>query len=216
MKFNKIFVFITVIVASILCVFACSSMQTAGAPDIGGKVAETRAIPRFPVRQFSVEVDLYDQDQIGFVMAPLGYFPAAKFNVDFNIKGFTFCMATINDNTKNSVVFRLYNWKETYKDTVNSEPIVVITKRDIQQNENVTFEVDDGVAPPGTYLWTLTEAVQRDPDSVLSIYSQNPKPEYNTNAVFFINGYESNDCYHKVIIGGVRAEPVIVESAEGE
>ena len=209
MKTKKCLFFFVVTVGMLFAI-ACSSTPKAGPvlPDIGGKVSEGRSIPINPVRLYLVEVELLDQSQTGFFFAPGGRSAGAKFEADFNIRNFTFVMTTWYNNTKNSFVFRLYNWNETYKETVNGDPIVVITKRNLQENELVTFDVDEGVAPPGTYLWTISDAEQKDPDACVAMYTQLPNPEYKVNAVFFADGYETDEFYHKAIIGGVRAPRV--------
>lgn len=189
-----------------LTVVACGSTPaTSGPPDIGGRVADGDT--RYPVRKFMVQISWWDNN---LNPPPLLYpgkgVAATKFDADFHIKSISMMMPTIHENQVNSAVFRLYKWNNSYNATVNSDPIVVVTKRNITNNEIVVFEINEGVAPPGTYLWTVSEATSRNPDACVAVWTAIPAPDLVVaeNTVFFYNGIETDEFLFKSIINGIR------------
>ena len=126
----------------------------------------------------------------------------AKFEVDFNVKCLTFQMPTWKSDTVNHAVFRLYKWDGDYNTTVSGQPVAEFRRENIKDNEHVVFEIDEGAAPAGTYLWTISDAVCETEGGDVGIwYASAQSSVLEKSAEFFFNGRASKN-YYKVRING--------------
>jgi len=127
----------------------------------------------------------------------------AKFTVDFTIDGITLWMPTSYDDEGNYAVLKLFKWDTDYNTTVASVPVATFKRDDIGNNEQVTFEIDEDLAPAGTYLWLIDDAASNLPDCNVGMWCVRTKDDVLEDGVeFFYNDQPTDRWLYKFIVGG--------------
>ncbi|MCL2622404.1 MAG: hypothetical protein FWD31_01960 [Planctomycetaceae bacterium] len=128
--------------------------------------------------------------RIPLQLSPPGAKGGAKFTVDFNVAEITvLCPNWANNDS--DMIFHLYRWDTDYDTTIATEPLWTDAKTGIgyPDNGNIGFEIDDGIAPPGTYLWIL-EGVNSTPGFWAE---SNAATGDDSDVVFFYQGESVKD-----------------------
>ena len=131
-------------------------------------------------------------------LTPHGTKGGAKFTADFTVTDVVVtCPNWGNDDS--DMIFYLYRWDTDYETTLASEPVWVDSKTGIgyRDNGNIEFEIDDGVAPAGTYLWIL-EGINSTPGFWIESEAELGD---DPDAVFFYKGKVINEYIRSRVCG---------------
>ena len=131
-------------------------------------------------------------------LTPTGTRGGAKFTADFTITAVTILCPNWA-NADSDMVFYLYKWDTDYDTTIAAKPVWTDfeTGKGYQDNGMLDFEIRDGVAPAGTYLWLL-EGVNSTPGFWAESQA---KVGDDPNVVFFYQGKPTSDSIVSSVYG---------------
>jgi len=214
---KKIFALTMILLLVMLAVAACAEKPSDsgstegvagdGATERNGKdpAEEQTEIPA-PKKQY-IDMDLMVVGS-GTGNVPLQIWKAgdtagAKFKADFTVTEVdVVCPSFTNEDAV--MAFKLYKWDTDYETTVAAEPIWIDTETGYHYEENtaIIFEIEDGIAPAGTYLWLL-EGVSSTP----GMWSEtDAEPGGDPDVVFYHYGKVTNNCIISSVHGYTMTE----------
>jgi len=136
--------------------------------------------------------------RIPLKLVPAGAKGGAKFTADFTITRVS-VLCPNWANADSDMVFYLYKWDTDYETTIAAKPIWTDSETGKRYKDNGTleFEISEGVAPAGTYLWLLEGT-----NSTPGFWAEsNAKMGDDPDAQFFYKGEPTKDLIVSSVYG---------------